>query len=224
MKLRWLGHSCFIIEGNDKIVVDPFITGNPLCTVSPDDIRIDMVAITHSHEDHLGDGIHIALKNNAPLIAIHEIAVYAASKGVNAEGINIGGGITVNKTNISMTPAWHSSGIGKPNIPVATCPAGLIINSGKIVYLAGDTCLFSDMKLIQRLFKPDIALLPIGGRYTMDTHQAAIAAEWINAKVTIPMHYNTFDIIKQDPQEFKTLAEENAREVVILKPGEEITI
>ncbi len=185
---------------------------------------MDIVAITHGHGDHLGDGIEIAKKNDATLVAIHEIAQYAAGKGAKAEGINMGGGVKVKNTEIIMTPAWHSSGLDETNFAIATCPAGLIINSGKVIYHAGDTALFSDMKLIGELYKPDIALLPIGGRYTMDAKQAAMAAEWIKARVNIPMHYNTFDVIKQDPNEFKSLAEEKGAEVIILRPGEEIEI
>ena len=224
MKLKWLGHSCFIIEGNDRIIVDPFITGNPVCPIKLEDIDIDIVAITHGHGDHLGDAVEIAKKNDATIVAIHEIAQYAAGKGAKAEGINIGGSIKVKNTEIAMTPAFHSSGLDVTNFTIATCPAGLIIDSGKVIYHAGDTSLFSDMKLIGELYKPYVALLPIGGRYTMDVKQAAIAAEWIKASVVIPMHYNTFDIIRQDPNEFKKLVEKNGMEVIILKPGEEMEI
>ena len=224
MKLKWLGHSCFIIEGNDRIIVDPFITGNPVCPIKLEDIDIDIVAITHGHGDHLGDAVEIAKKNDATIVAIHEIAQYAAGKGAKAEGINIGGSIKVKNTEIAMTPAFHSSGLDATNFTIATCPAGLIIDSGKVIYHAGDTSLFSDMKLIGELYKPYVALLPIGGRYTMDVKQAAIAAEWIKASVVIPMHYNTFDIIRQDPNEFKKLVEKNGMEVIILKPGEETEI
>ena len=222
MKIRWLGHSCFIIEGNDRIIIDPFINGNPLCKMKPEEIEVDIVAITHGHGDHLGDGIEIAKNNGAKLVAIHEIAQYAASKGAEAEGINIGGEIKIGNTSIAMTPAFHSSGIDAINFSISTCPAGLIISSGKTVYHAGDTSLFSDMKLIADLYKPKVALLPIGGRYTMDVKQAAIAAGWIKAEVTIPMHYNTFDLIKQDANEFKMLAAKKGAKVIILQPMEEI--
>ena len=224
MKLKWLGHSCFIVEGNDRIIIDPFITGNPLATVKAEEIDVDIVAITHGHGDHLGDGIEIAKRSNATMVAIHEIAQYAASKGVRAEGINMGGGVKIKDTEIIMTPAWHSSGLDETNFAISTCPAGLIIKSGKTVYHAGDTCLFYDMKLIGELYKPDVALLPIGGRYTMDAHQAAMAAEWVKAQIAIPMHYNTFDVIKEEPEKFKELAEERGVKVIILEPGEEVEI
>ena len=124
-----------------------------------------------------------------------------------------------------MTPAFHSSGFSMAEFKFGgATAAGLVINSGKVVYHAGDTSLFSDMKLISELYKPDVALLPIGGRFTMDPRQAAMAAEWINAKITIPMHYNTWDVIKQDANEFKRMAEMRGAKVVVLKPGEEIEI
>ena len=213
-----------MIEGNDRIVVDPFIRENPLSPVKVEEIKADIVAITHGHGDHLGDGIEIAKNNDAILVAIHEIAVYAANKGVKTEGINMGGGVKIGDTEIFMVQAWHSSGIGETNYTISTSPAGLIINSGGIIYHAGDTALFSDMKLIGKLYKPDVALLPIGGRYTMDARQAAMAAEMVGAKINVPMHYNTFDVIKQEPEEFKKLAEERGLKVVILSPGEEIEL
>jgi len=224
MKLKYLGHSCFVIEGKERVVVDPFIRDNPLSPAKVEEVKADIVAITHGHRDHLGDGIEIAKNNDATLVAIHEIAVYAASKGVKAEGINMGGGVKVGETEIYMVQAWHSSGIDEANYTLSTSPAGLIIKSDATIYHAGDTSLFSDMKLIGELYKPQVALLPIGGRYTMDARQAAMAAEMVGAKISIPMHYNTFDAIKQNPEEFKKLAEERGRKVVILRPGEELEL
>ncbi|MEM2934749.1 MAG: metal-dependent hydrolase [Candidatus Thermoplasmatota archaeon] len=214
MKIKWLGHACFIIEGRDRIIIDPFIEGNPFCKEKVSNIKVDIVAVTHSHDDHLGNAIEIAKNNNAKIVAIHEIACYAQSKGANAEGINIGGGIKIKNSEIYMVPAFHSSG--------AACPAGLIIDTEKPVYHAGDTCLFLDMKLVGELYKPYVALLPIGGRYTMDARQAAMAVELIKPKIAIPMHYNTFDLIKCNPEEFKKLVKE--AKVIIMKPNEEIEI
>lgn len=219
MKLKWLGHSCFIIDGRDRVIIDPFITDNPLCPVKPEDIEVDIIAITHGHADHMGDAFKI---KNAKIVAIHEIAQYAIRMGREAEGMNIGGKIRVYNTDFAMVPAFHSSGLDTTNL--STCPAGFVIDSGKPVYHAGDTCLFSDMKLIGELYKPYVALLPIGGRYTMDIEQAVMASEWIKAKITIPMHYNTFDVIRQDANEFKRILEERGMEVIVLQPGEEIEI
>ncbi|MCD6481787.1 MAG: metal-dependent hydrolase [Thermoplasmata archaeon] len=224
MKLRYLGHSCFVVEGSERIIIDPFINGNPLSPVSVDEIKVDVVAVTHGHRDHLGDAIEIAKNNDATLVAIHEIAVYASSKGARAEGINMGGGIKIGDTEIIMVQAWHSSGIDEANYEIATSPAALIIKAGKTIYHAGDTALFSDMKLIGELYGPDVALLPIGGRYTMDARQAVKAAEMVGAAINIPMHYNTFEAIRQDPEEFRRMAEERGIKVVVLKPGEELNL
>ena len=226
MKIKWLGHSCFIIEGNDRIIVDPYINGNPACPEKVENIEVDIVAITHAHGDHFGDAIEIAKNNEAKIVAIYEIVEYASQHGIEGEAINMGGGVKVGKgTEITMVPAFHSSGFTMANFKFGgAMPAGLIIKSGKTVYHAGDTSIFSDMKLIGELYKPDVALLPIGGRYTMDARQAALAAEWIKAEITVPMHYNTWDAIKQDPKEFKRMAEERGAKVVILNPGEEIEI
>jgi len=224
MKIKWLGHSCFIIEGNDRIIVDPYISGNPSCPEKVENIAVDIVAVTHAHGDHLGDAIEIA-KRGAKLVAIYEIVEYASQYGVEGEAINIGGGINIGNSEIIMVPAFHSSGFTSANFKFGGAVAsGLIIKSGKTVYHAGDTGIFSDMKLIGELYKPDVALLPIGGRFTMDIEQAIIAAKWINAGITIPMHYNTWDIIKQDANLFKKMASEKDIKVVILNPGEEIEI
>lgn len=224
MKIKWLGHSCFIIEGNDRIIVDPYISGNPSCPEKVENIAVDIVAVTHAHGDHLGDAIEIA-KRGAKLVAIYEIVEYASQYGVEGEAINIGGGINIGNSEIIMVPAFHSSGFTSANFKFGGAVAsGLIIKSGKTVYHAGDTGIFSDMKLIGELYKPDVALLPIGGRFTMDIEQATIAAKWINAGITIPMHYNTWDIIKQDANLFKKMASEKDIKVVILNPGEEIEI
>ena len=225
MKIKWLGHSCFIIEGNDKIIIDPYITGNPVCPESVESIDVDIIALTHAHGDHFGDTIKIGKEKGAKLVAIYEIVEYASKHGIEGEAINMGGGVRIGNTEIIMVPAFHSSGFTSADFKFCgAAPAGLIIKSGKTIYHAGDTSLFSDMKLIGELYKPDVALLPIGGRYTMDARQAAMAAEWINAKITIPMHYNTWDVIKQDANEFKKMAEEREANVVILNPGEEIEI
>lgn len=224
MHITWLGHSCVLIKGRDKIIIDPFLSGNPFAKKKADEINVDIVAVTHGHGDHLGDAIEIA-KRGARMVAIHELAQYASTKGVEAIGINIGGSIVLGETKITMVPAIHSSGIDESNFPFSGGnPAGFVIDSGKIIYHAGDTCLFSDMKLIAELYEPQIAFLPIGDTYTMGPKEAAIAASWVKADVTIPIHYNTFPVIKQDANEFKRMAEEKGVNVKILKPGEEIEV
>jgi len=136
----------------------------------------------------------------------------------------MGGGVSIGGTEIIMVPAWHSSGIDEADYKISTSPAGLIIKSDKTIYHAGDTSLFSDMKLIGEMYRPYVAMLPIGGRYTMDVRQAAMAAEMVGAEINIPMHYNTFDAIRQDPEEFRRAVEEKGMKAVVLKPGEELTL
>lgn len=215
MKLTYLGHSAVKIEIANKIIyVDPFLSGNPKAPITVDEItHADIVIVTHDHSDHLGDAFVIAKKTNAWLVSQYEITVMANENGITkVESMNIGGPISVEGIKIALTPAFHTSQTG--------APTGVVIQAlGKTVYHAGDTGLFSDMKLIGELYKPDIALLPIGGRYTMDIYQAAKAVEFIKPKYVIPIHYNTFDSIKADPYEFEKLVKGIA-EVVILKPGE----
>ena len=215
MRLRWLGHAAFYVEiSGRKVLIDPFLTGNPVCPVKPSELEhVDIVVVTHEHGDHLGDAIEVAQKFDAYFVGIYETAQRASQRGVKkAVGMNIGGPGELEGLRIALTPAFHSG-----------LPVGVVISSGsETLYHAGDTGLFSDMKLIGELFHPDVALLPIGGFFTMDPEQAAIATTLLKPKVVIPMHYNTFPVIRQDPELFKMLVAEKAPnvEVVILKPGE----
>jgi len=216
MHLTWLGHSCVLLSGTKKVLIDPFVPEGSV--VSPDP---DIVAITHGHRDHLGEAV--ALKK--PVVAIGEIARYLQAQGLPAEGMNIGGMITVGGVSFTMTPAVHSSGIDSAaGSLTGGAAAGYVIRmDGVSVYHAGDTALFSDMKLIGELYHPDIALLPIGGRYTMGTREAMMAANFVGAKTVIPIHYNTWDRIAADPVPFKTALERTTDLTVrILKPGESI--
>lgn len=191
MKVRYFGHSCFLI---DNLLVDPFITGNPNCNVKKEDIKCDIICVTHDHPDHIGDAFQIAKNNNAVLVAIHEIAEEAASKGLRSEGMNIGGQIKVGEWEIKMVLALHSSSKGHP--------AGFVLRKeGKTFYHAGDTGLFGDMKLIGEE-GIDIAMLPVGDRYTMGVKDALRAVDFIKPKIAVPMHYGTFPIINPDPGTF----------------------
>lgn len=195
MKITWLGHSCFLLEGSRSVLIDPFAPGG-LGEIAP-----DIVAVTHGHADHMGEAV--ALKRTT--VAINELAKYLNSKGVPAEGMNIGGTLTVNGVRFSMTQAIHSAWIEEAGIGCAGGgAAGFVIEmDGVRVYHAGDTALFSDMKLIGDIYGPHVALLPIGGRFTMGPEQAMIAANYIGAKLVIPMHYNTWPAIAQDPDAFR---------------------
>ncbi len=217
MKLRFLGHAAVRLEGKKTVLIDPFLRDNPQALEKPENItQADVIVITHDHGDHLGDAFEIASKTGAVIVAQHEIALMAQDKGLKAEGMNIGGPVEVEGVRVWLTPAFHTSGVG--------APTGCVVEMsvGKRVYHAGDTGLFSDMRLIGQLFKPDAALLPIGGRYTMDVNQAAMAVEMIGAPVVIPVHYNTWPLIQADPKRFKELLG-NKAQVVILNPGEAYT-
>ena len=192
MKIRYLGHSSFLIE---NLLIDPFISGNPKCNTDPMDIKCSIICVTHDHPDHLGDAFEIAKNNDAVVVAIHEIAQLASSKGIKSEGMNIGGTVKVGEWKIKMVNAQHSAGVGHP--------AGFILKkSGKTIYHAGDTGLFGDMKLIGEE-GIDIAMLPVGDRYTMGTDDALKAVKLLKPKIVIPMHYGTFPIINPSPDEFK---------------------
>jgi L-ascorbate metabolism protein UlaG (beta-lactamase superfamily) len=218
MQLTWLGHACVLLTGSKKILIDPFIEGGSVIGINP-----DLVAVTHGHEDHMGETIALGKKT----IAITEIAKYLMSKGLPTEGMNIGGTAVIDGVSFTMTAAAHSSWIEESCIGCyGGTAAGFIIGmDGVKVYHAGDTGLFSDMKLIGELYHPDVALLPIGGRYTMGTAEAMMAANFIGAKMVIPIHYNTWDRITADPLPFKMAIEKTTDiRVNILRPGECIEI
>ena len=201
---------------NKTILIDPWIKGNPTCPISLDDIKqVDIVCVTHDHMDHMGDAIEICRRTGATLVGIHEISVYAEEQGVNAIGMNIGGTLQVDDLAITMVQAFHSCERG--------FPAGFVVRAGKAsVYHAGDTGLFQDMQLVGRLYQPKIALLPIGGHYTMGPREAVEAAKLIKPEAVIPMHYASFPVLEKDPEKFIQLMRLEAPEirVIALKPGE----
>ncbi|MEM1593547.1 MAG: metal-dependent hydrolase [Archaeoglobaceae archaeon] len=222
MKLTWFGHACFLLEGSRRILIDPFITGNPLAPVKPSEIKADVILVTHGHGDHLGDTVEIAKRNNAVVICIHELSRILARRDVEVMGMNIGGSVYSMGVKITMVPALHSADFEdeRGEIISTGSPAGFVVEmDGVKVYHAGDTALFYDMKLIGELYEPDIFLVPIGDLYTMGIREAVKAVELVKPKVAIPMHYNTFPLIEKDPEEFKREAEKFCK-VVILKPGE----
>jgi L-ascorbate metabolism protein UlaG (beta-lactamase superfamily) len=222
MEVTWLGHAAFLLEGDDRVLVDPFLTGNPAAAISAEEVDCDLVCVTHAHADHFGDAIAIASRLDVPLVTIYEISVVAEAQGVEAVGMNVGGSTTVGNTRITMTHAVHSSCfVGNGKVEAGGSPAGFIIDSGARVYHAGDTGVFGDMALIGELYQPELALLPIGDFYTMGLLEATKAAELLAVHRVIPMHYNTFPAIEQDPQAFRASVSEKTRsEVVVLAPGE----
>jgi len=217
-RIRWLGHSGFEIELVNKILlIDPWLTGNPLAAMKASDIKkTDVVCVTHDHGDHLGDAIEICKRTGATFVGIYELGVYAEEQGVkNVVGINIGGTVDVKGINITMVQAFHSSTRG--------APTGFVIKAeGKTVYHAGDTCIFGDMRLIGEIYRPDVALIPIGDYYTMGPREAAEAVKLINPAVVVPMHYQTFPVLYPSAEDFIKFVKEKAPnvKVVVLKLGE----
>jgi L-ascorbate metabolism protein UlaG (beta-lactamase superfamily) len=219
--VRFLGQSCFEIKSGDATVLtDPFLTGNPLAAASADEVSPDVILLTHGHADHLGDTVDIAKRTGATVVAIVELAGEIGEAGVeNVKDPNFGGTVKFDWGWVKLVPAWHTALTpnGTPHMP-----AGLLIHIGdRLIYHLGDTCLFSDMKLIaQRGDKVDLALVPIGGHYTMDRYDAVSAVELINPQQVIPCHYNTFPPIETDAEAFKQdVQNAGFSEVIVLDPG-----
>jgi L-ascorbate metabolism protein UlaG (beta-lactamase superfamily) len=219
MDIRFLGHAAFeLTDGDTRVLVDPFLTGNPKAAVSADELDPTHIFLTHGHADHIGDTVDIAKRTGAQVVAIVEIANELQEDGVeNVSDPNIGGTVDFGNVSVRLVPAWHTSTTPKGTV---NTPAGLVIKiGGTTVYHLGDTGLFSDLKLVKkREGEIDVALMCIGGHYTMDRVDAVAAAELIGARQVIPCHYNTFPPIETDAQAFKKDVE--ASKVVILDPGE----
>jgi L-ascorbate metabolism protein UlaG (beta-lactamase superfamily) len=227
MKIQYEGHSCFTVtHENHAVIIDPFLTGNPQAVRKADEVKVGAVLVTHGHGDHLGDAIDIAKRNNAPIIAPFEVAMYAAKKGAPIHPMHLGGSHVFPWGKVKLTLAFHGSGIEEDgNMIPGGHPCGFLLTmGGKTFYHAGDTALFGDMKLIGELHSVDVAALPIGDNFTMGPEDALLAAEWVRARTVIPIHYNTFPVIQQDPQAYvQALAQKDIKGVV-LKPGESIEI
>ncbi|HEY4708028.1 MAG TPA: metal-dependent hydrolase [Thermodesulfobacteriota bacterium] len=223
MKITWQGHSCFIIEAEGKsIIIDPFLSANPLAKIKPEAVKVDAVLVTHGHSDHLGDAVEISKSSKAPVIGTFELVNYCTDKGATGHPMHIGGSHTFPFGRVKLTIAHHGSTTDTG--PVGN-PCGFIVNmGGKTIYHAGDTGLFSDMALIGDINDIDCAMLPIGDNFTMGIEDAARAVGFLRAKTVIPMHYNTFDVIRQNPEEFRQRLSGKPVKVVVLKPGESIEI
>ena len=229
MQLTWLGHSaCHVAVGGKSILIDPFFSGNPKF---PSDFeaglgKVDFIMLTHGHADHLGDSERLAKAHDATVVAIFEICAYLGARGIEkTEPMNIGGSIDCDGLTVSMVNALHSSAVIENGLPVTMGdPAGLVIKSDeKTIYHAGDTDLFSDMALIQRIHKPSIGLIPIGDRFTMGPETAALACnEFLDLETIVPVHYGTFDLLTGDPQTFKSLVKRG--NVLMPSPGDAIEL
>lgn len=223
MKLTFIGHSAFALSTDEHLVlVDPFITGNSLAKQSANDFSPQTIILTHAHNDHVGDTVEIAKRCRSTVIATAELAEWLGSQGVeNAVGANHGGTVTFSGGSTKFVPAWHTSSYATADGRVAPgVPAGHVVRfGGQTLYVAGDTCLFGDMRLIGEEGL-DVAILPIGDHFTMGIADAARAVELLNPRTVIPCHYDTFPPIRQDASEFKSRVESaTGARCLILEPG-----
>lgn len=221
-RLTFHGHAAFELRtsGGRKLLFDPWLDGNPVADIRAEEVETaDFILVSHGHGDHFGDVVNIAKKTDATVIATYELTAFCQSKGVkNVHGMSIGGGYKFPFGYTKLTTALHGPGVDGSDGLVTTTPNGFLVDLGDArVYHAGDTALTMDMQFLQG--RVDVALLPIGDNYTMGPEDAARAVELIRPRVVIPMHYNTFELIRQDPDAFRTRVG-NRAEVVILKPGE----
>lgn len=218
IKYTYYGHASFLLDdGTSKVLTDPFLTGNPLAAIQADEVECDYILLTHAHGDHLGDAPAIAKRTGAMVLGIPEVldVCLQAEGDIKTHGMNIGGSIKLPFGKVRMTMALHSSGVA------GGIACGYVIQIGGInVYFAGDTALFSDMKLIGQKDPLDYAVLPIGDNYTMGLEDAALAAQWLNTKNVIPIHYNTWPVIAQEAGRYKEVTEGMTRAAVhIVEPG-----
>ncbi len=220
MKITYHGHAFIQLENEgNSVVIDPFITDNPLCKIKPNDVKCNFIILTHGHSDHYGDTIEVAKKNDALVIATFELAEHVGKSGINVHHMNLGGGYDFPFGRLKLTLAHHSSSAPDGSY-TGEAGGALISMDGKTVYHAGDTALFYDMKLLGEMNKIDYAFLPIGDNFTMGIDDAVKAAEFVNASTVTPVHYNTFDVIKANPEDFRKKIESIGIKCNIMSPGD----
>jgi L-ascorbate metabolism protein UlaG (beta-lactamase superfamily) len=234
LTVRWLGHATFVMKSPKgvRILLDPFLLRNPSCPENAKRLdnlgELDVILITHGHGDHSADAAAVAKQTGAAVVASPEIASWLERKGVkDLRPMNIGGRQTVAGLEITMVPAIHSSSLDEDGVTIYLGPAaGFMVRfeDGRVVYFAGDTALFGDMRLLRERYAPRLAFLPIGDLYTMGPEDAAIAAEWVGAKTVVPMHYGTFPALTGTAEQFRQFCQPKGIDVVEMHPGEQILL
>ena len=227
--LTWLGHASFRVDtaGGKRVYVDPFLNGNPKCPEhekTPE--RVDVIALTHGHGDHVGDTVDLAKKHGATVVALVELAAWLGKQGVDENKLlnpNKGGTVDVDGVKFTLTHAFHSG--SAPDGSYAGEPSGVIVKTedDKTLYFAGDTNVFGDMQLIGRIYEPDVAVLPIGDHFTMGPKEAAIAVELLGVKRVVPCHWGTFGLLTGTPEEFENLVPSGVT-IETMQPGESVTV
>ncbi len=227
LELTYLGHSAVHIKTDAvRIIIDPFLDGNPLAATSPTTINVDVICVTHGHGDHVGDTVSIARRTGALVVAPYELAMFLSKKGCRVHPMHIGGRHEFAWGRVKLTPALHGSAFIDDNgtITYTGNPCGfLLMLDGRTVYHSGDTGLSAEMSLIGRLNRIDVAFLPIGDNFTMGPSDAAEAVRMLSPRIAIPMHYDTFEVIEADPEEFRNQVTGNTR-VEILQPGKTLSV
>lgn len=224
-RVTWFGHAALGLEtGGYKLLVDPFLSGNPLASTTPDKVEADFILLSHGHSDHVGDAVEIAKRTGAKIIANAEMCGWLTKKGLQTHGQHLGGGYRHPFGYLKLTMAIHGSGL--PDGSYGGNPAGFLLttNDDKKIYMACDTGLFGDMRLIGEE-GIDLAILPIGDNYTMGPDDALRAVKLLTPKHVIPIHYNTWEVITQDPHAWaRRVEQETNTKVHVIKPGESFTI